>query len=377
MRLEWDNSDEEAIEATIRYFSEAKFAQLNDQDAQRYNFTEFFVPDYQQNTNLTYIGDRFELDRQLLIVNNAVNAWYTVDVDIKDMEIDGDTAEVKFYETYRYARTNTPDITSAEGLSYKVELKKINGAWLISDLITNTSFDNLMRKEKLDVDSIVEGLETVIDEPVVYEPAVQQAAEAEYSAQARSTVSYNTNMFVNYAQMFALFYNPNFFDYSSQGLGDCQNFASQCVWKALGGVNTIDSINAKQQPMVDEPNSNDRDWFQLSSWNRDIYNHWASVQSFASYIESATSSDVGPYGVIRSGISSAKVGDIIQVGNSTEGGYYHSYVVVRVEGTAGSRTASDIWVCSHTNDYYNKPLSDVYNAQSNYYQTIQINGARY
>ena len=52
MRLERDNSDEEAIEATIRYFSEAKFAQLNDQDAQRYNFTEFFVPDYQQNTNL-------------------------------------------------------------------------------------------------------------------------------------------------------------------------------------------------------------------------------------------------------------------------------------------------------------------------------------
>ncbi len=128
MRLERDNSDEEAIEATIRYFSEAKFAQLNDQDAQRYNFTEFFVPDYQQNTNLTYIGDRFELNRQLLIANNAVNAWYTVDVDIKDMEIDGDTAEVKFYETYRYARTNTPDITSAEGLSYKVELKKINGA---------------------------------------------------------------------------------------------------------------------------------------------------------------------------------------------------------------------------------------------------------
>ena len=42
---------------------------------------------------LTYIGDRFELDRKLLIVNNAVNAWYTVDVDIKDMEIDGDTAE--------------------------------------------------------------------------------------------------------------------------------------------------------------------------------------------------------------------------------------------------------------------------------------------
>ena len=77
---------------------------------------------------LTYIGDRFELDRKLLIVNNAVNACYTVDVDIKDMEIDGGTAEVKFYETYRYARTNTPDITSAEGLSYKVELKKINGA---------------------------------------------------------------------------------------------------------------------------------------------------------------------------------------------------------------------------------------------------------
>ncbi len=370
-----DLDDENAIRETIELFSQAKIEQLNDYDAERYDFTDFFVPNYEDINNLKYICDRFELDRQMLNATNAVNLWYSVGTDIQSIDITNNQADVVFYETYEYARVNTPTIKTTEGLTYWVSLEKNNGIWLINDIITDSTYDNVMRDVGLNIEEIVLGACDTSLETQTEDDAIGVISDSEPDASNRATVSYSASRAASYAKLYATSYNLNFFDYKEQGLGDCQNFASQCVWWALGGKNNKTSINNKEQPMVDLPDSNDRDWFQMSTWKRDVNNHWASVTSFASYISSASSSSVGPRGTIRSGINYAKVGDIIQVGNSSQG-YYHSYIVVQVTGTAGSRSASNIWVCSHTNDYNTKQLSDVYST-SNYYRTIQITGATY
>ena len=53
-------SDQELITRTIELFSEARIDQLNNYETEQYYFTEFFVPDYMNNSNLVYICDRFE-----------------------------------------------------------------------------------------------------------------------------------------------------------------------------------------------------------------------------------------------------------------------------------------------------------------------------
>lgn len=373
-------SDQELITRTIELFSEARIDQLNNYESEQYYFTEFFVPDYMNNSNLVYICDRFEWNRQMLKETGAKNLWYDVHTEVLSMDIVGETAEVTFSEKYEYERVNHPGRVSFEGITYYVDMVKLDGIWLISDLTTDSSYDKANRDEGIDVDAKMRAVRLGIGEQtseLIYTPTIDENS----TSVARASMRIDTDKFVEYARKYAENYNDNFCNYkelNQQGydVGDCQNFASQCVWAGFGGINDLSHINSHAEPMVDLSYSNDRDWFQEKEWVTDSGFHWTTVVGFGNYISTQNYNSIGPRGNIYSGVAYAGVGSIVQIGSAEEGGYYHSYVVVEADGTYGNRTFSDLTVCSHTEDYCDKNLGELYDPDA-YYRTIHINAANY
>ena len=102
---------------------------------------------------------------------------------------------------------------------------------------------------------------------------------------------------------------------------------------------------------------------------------WVNVKPFANYINGGGYQIEGPYGWINeASLAYADVGDTIQIRDSTSGdGWYHTYVVTSVDGTAGSRTPANIWVSAHTRNALNEQLSTI-NNNVNYYRNIRISG---
>lgn len=361
--------DEITLTNIVKLFSHAKIYQVENY-MENVDFTPFFDFDSASKTNLQYMCDKMELEKEMHKLNRADVLWSNLEVEIKDISIERDTASVTAYESYSYVRQSTPDIDSWKGIEYYYTFNRINGSWLISDIKTNSTFDNAMLDEGLDVASYVAAAEIEVESDSILEYAMPEMDL--FAATAWKKTSIDADSVATYANKYAKNYNSNFFSYKVIGNnGDCQNFASQCIWYGLGGVNTKTAIDNMQWPMIPDQDD-DRGWFQLSVWSRDEYNHWASVTSFADYVKDGGTRTWGLTGTVTNGIANASYGDIIQVADSN--GYYHSFVVVAHSGTAGSRTAANLWVSGHTTDMYNVQFSDVYSA-ANTYRTIHVTGS--
>jgi hypothetical protein len=127
--------------------------------------------------------------------------------------------------------------------------------------------------------------------------------------------------------------------------------------------------------------SGTRAWFQTgknypsTSYPRgqaDSNNNWINVINFESYIRNGGSNIVGPYGCTYTySVTNAEKGDILQTNAS--GSWGHTYEVEAVTGTLGSRTVSDIWVCSHTGNRNHNQLSTIF-SNANQLRTVKILG---
>lgn len=149
---------------------------------------------------------------------------------------------------------------------------------------------------------------------------------------------------VLYAKKYALVRNPLFYTFEGIG-GNCTNFASQCV---LAG-----SCTMNYAPIYG--------WYYLSINRRSA--SWTGVDFFYNFMTSNT--DVGPFGK-EVDISLVEPGDLIQLKNS-EGRFYHTLVVVRIE-------ENEIYICANSNDALERPLSS-YEYES--LRVIHIEGVRY
>ena len=121
--------------------------------------------------------------------------------------------------------------------------------------------------------------------------------------------------------------NPLFSDYSAIG-GDCTNFVSQCLFAGCCRMNFKKDVG----------------WYYRSDADRSP--SWTGVEFLYRFL--LGNPDVGPYGE-EVGLSSAELGDIIQLGRR-DGTFYHSLLL-----TGYSKDGP--LVTAHTNDVKNRPLS--------------------
>lgn len=140
-------------------------------------------------------------------------------------------------------------------------------------------------------------------------------------------LKYNRELAVEYAQKYALEYNPNYFHFDGIG-GDCTNFISQCLF-AGGGKMNYDKYYG---------------WFYFNKDNRAP--SWTSVK----YLSRFLLSESKPGFVVKvMPVNDLEVGDIIQI-RQNPNEFNHTVIVTKI-------TPHEIYVCSHSNDALDKPLS--------------------
>ena len=143
---------------------------------------------------------------------------------------------------------------------------------------------------------------------------------------------YNRLKAVEYASVWWNKRNPNYFNFDKLG-GDCTNFVSQCLYH--GGIEMNFAANG---------------WFYSSLTSRAPA--WTGVDEFFAFLTSNTAKN-GIKGY-ETTIDKIEVGDVIQLNQRGEG-FNHNVIVVSV---GQKKTESEILIACHTNDAYNKRLSD-------------------
>ncbi len=150
------------------------------------------------------------------------------------------------------------------------------------------------------------------------------------------TVEYDRKKVLDYANSYAITYNPRYYDFTNLG-GDCTNFVSQCLY-------------AGSKIMNYTPNTG---WYYNSLNSRSP--SWTSVEFLYEFLinndkKNNTGSGYGPYAKVT-GLDEIKQGDIIQLAKHND--YFHAVIVV------GFYNGVPL-VASHTRNVYNYLLSNFY-----------------
>ena len=132
---------------------------------------------------------------------------------------------------------------------------------------------------------------------------------------------------VTYAKKYAFGQNPIFGNFRGIG-GNCTNFVSQAIYAGSCVMNYTPTFG----------------WYYISLDDRSP--SWTGVQFFYNFM--TANEGVGPFGK-EVGLDEIEVGDVIQLGNNSNG-FYHTLLVVGFEG-------EDPLVAAQTDDAFRRPLS--------------------
>lgn len=205
-----------------------------------------------------------------------------------DIVIDGNYAVVEVYEelNYQYSDCDEPSYELGE---FNVALVKIDGEWIIADVISDDmaflAYCNTGYNLEEEISAYDEAMENAAFE-VADTIEVEESAAA---AAAASGITYVKNNAVNYALTYTTQSDdgestPTFRNTRFKWFGaDCMNFCSQCVWAGFGGSNSWADIPAHQG--MDEVSP--AWWCDNSAQSSN--GSWASCSAFRSYVSSSKS----------------------------------------------------------------------------------------
>lgn len=149
-------------------------------------------------------------------------------------------------------------------------------------------------------------------------------------------LDYNRDLAIEYAKKYALKYNPNYFHFDGIG-GDCTNFISQCLL-AGGCKMNYDKYYG---------------WFYINKDNRSP--SWTSVKYLQRFLLSNKSPGIKAK-ILP--IEQLKIGDIIQI-RQNPNEFNHTVIITKI-------TTREIYVCAHSYNVLDKPLSS--------YKYIELKG---
>ena len=321
-------------------------------------------------TNKIILTRRWSIIKKLHKTLGHKILWDNQDVQVKSMEINGDTATVNAYVLYKYVLNDYTNGFSESGTKYDMVFKRYNDKWHITEIKSDDEFDQEYYNTDIDVEKLVqENCSNVITDPVINNDQAPKT-NTERLLPQWTYVAYQPSFHEvwRYTAAFAIDYNDCFWAYDS----DCQNFGSQCVWFGFGGAATDqEAIDNKEFPMV---NDGIRDWYQTSEqYDTPSTWVWTGCEYFAPYIDAGGYGYEGPFGNMGSAgdVSDAEIGDIIQIRDGS-GVWYHTFVVDYVDGTAGSRANSNIWVSAHTTDRHSERLDTIVGSSQSNLRLVEI-----
>lgn len=143
--------DEERIRKTVELFIYLSCDQMYEPEYGRYeHFDAFFSKTSEGYENLMYNATE---TRYFGLMNTEPSmygpiVWYDYDVDVMSVEIDGDTAKVEAKDHIQSLRENYSGMSSGT-FYYYLDLCKVNGVWLMTDVFPVSRFDGYVSYEEL------------------------------------------------------------------------------------------------------------------------------------------------------------------------------------------------------------------------------------
>lgn len=290
-----------------------------------------------------------------VVKTDLVASWYKeIDETLKDYELYLDYNSIDFNDTSCEVNLikgtdlifeKSSQITQqSRGEEHTLVLKKLNNKWTISQDMyleegeSDSSSNLLLKKEKYnllneeeynrnlaeEVKELKHKKDNVKTEAEKLKNEKQKYISQRPSASILSYSGYNGNAARDYAYTYYKNYNPSYTDYSKQG-GDCTNFVSQCL--KAGGLPT------------------DGTWFKDS-------NAWIRVIELRNWLVNKG------YATEYSWQSNCKVGDVVQLQNSSKGIYTHSLLISYIDGYG------QVYLAAHTNEAWNKAVYNYYPSSS-------------
>lgn len=275
---------------------------------------------------------------------------FAVAYQAEDISLQGDTAVVKMRETATFQYTDA-EYDSVISSVYTISLVKLDGSWMITDLTSDDSFSETYADKDFDLAAAIAAYE---DQKI---NGVFEAPENErlIAPTAVGSIPYDRASAAAYAITYALSYNqPLYGNWGyPHGGGDCQNFASQCIWAGFGGSNTSADVSGRARPM---------DTMGSWQWYKDS-GAWLGTESFKNYVAGSKNESeqndrlwITEYHCAKSRIGEINNARTRLIGATVQDSpnQNHTVVIVAVEGL----TPASIYVCGHTSDVKYVKLSD-------------------
>ena len=328
-----------------------------------------------QSARVAFLGHLYESQ-------DITYSSFDVQYLFQNIEATSNLAAVDVLEALNYQYSDCDEPTYEE-IRYNITLTKLNGEWVIADVISD---DHFFLEHYADADFSLEEAIDGYDTAVAAADLVLDgdAIEADTAAQAASNIAYDRRNAANYALTYSTSTDtgstPEFKNNLFNWFGaDCMNFASQCVWAGFGGSNSAAAIQSGYGMDKVGTNSGNTAWWCNATTGT---NSWASCRNFRLYIQnSAASSEKGilasltPYAYNSDTIGTSAedlIGSVLHVkgyssGKPVAGG--HAVIVNNATGTK----RSEVYYCSYNNCAKNKKLSLGFPASStDTYQGVAV-----
>lgn len=313
--------------------------------------------------NLQQFADVAEYYRHIWSAKGYVREDLTISISELSAQISGDSASVDLYAlvSFQYSDFTEPTF---RGSQYTIYFTRIDTAWIISDVYSEELYHNGLTRDVFDCADAIQEFDArqVQTEQIV--PAETATINNTSASSTSIYYSYNPRNAIAYANTYALYKNANFYDYASMG-GNCQNFASQCVWAGLCGNNQAASISGKNYPMDASGTGNTGCWYENGSGGFDSGRSWITCSGFQNYIIAnyANPSDITLTGSwytteTFSGISNQITspahlpGSVLHVRGGDGSDLGHAIFIT----SASSLDPDDITYCANTSEARNERL---------------------
>lgn len=298
---------------------------------------------------------------------NITYSYFNADYVFNTIKVDGDyaLAEVSEVLDYQYSFCDDP---TYECIQYNVLLVKLDGEWVIADVVSDDQFFQVnYDNSDYDLEDAISGYDEANSASYIAEEGSDTQTVTITSAASDSDIAYIKENAVNYALMHTTSGDsstPTFKNERFPWFGaDCMNFASQCVWAGFGGSNsTTDIANGYGMDKVGSNTGNTAWWANNSSGT----NSWASCRNFRLYVtNSASSSDKGllcdmiPTAYNNNTLSFSAddlIGAVLHVEGRSNGSAVAGGHAVFVNNATGN-TRDQIYVCAYNSCAKNKLLS--------------------
>lgn len=362
--------DEDFVTGTLLELSEETLAETG-VTTLNIDGTDTAVEDL--TANLSHFEDVAEYYCYTNSVKGYVRENLKITVSDIKTEISEDAAKVELYTlvSFKYSDFNDP---TYRGCSYRVYFVKLDSGWYIADIWSEELYYDAMTRDVFDCEEAIqrfnENNNNVSDKADMVE--VNDVAEPYNLDTARNIFfSYNKQNAICYANTYALHFNENFTNYTSAG-GNCQNFASQCVWAGLCGNNSETAISGRNYPMdiVDGMNSSSGNylWYENGDWGHDPGKSWITCGGFRNYVESNASNttnmtlkalkyDVNTFAGLSNYLISLNniAGSVLHVQGRDENGLVTRGHAIFLT-SASSMDPDDITYCGNTSPAMNERL---------------------